>query len=75
MMIAAKSFNLGSCDTGFGACVKGNTKVGKALELKENEQIYGSILLGYPKSTPGVAVNEALEKICPIKKEQVTKCI
>ena len=52
MIIAEKSFNLGICDTGFGACVKGNTEVGKALELKKNDQIYSPILLGYPKSTP-----------------------
>ena len=34
---------------GFGAMNKGNAEVVKALELRENEQIYGQILLGYPK--------------------------
>ncbi len=75
MMIAATSFNLGSCYTGFGAFVKGNPEVVKALELKENEQIYGPILVGYPKSNPGAAVADALERICPIKKEPVIKWI
>ena len=40
MMIAATSFGLGSCYTGFGAMVKGNPEVVKALELNENEQRY-----------------------------------
>jgi nitroreductase len=75
MMIAATSFGLGSCYTGFGAFVKGNTEVVQALELKENEQIYGPILLGYPKSNPSAAVADALERICPIKKEPFTKWI
>ena len=75
MMIAATSFGLGSCYTGFGAFVKENPAVVKALELKENEQIYGPILLGYPKSKPSAAVSNALERICPIKKEPVTKWI
>ena len=47
----------------------------KIVELKENEQIYGPILLGYPKTDPGDAVNRALERICPIKKEPITKWI
>ncbi len=75
MMIAATSFGLGSCYTGFGAFVKSNNEVVNALELKENEQIYGPILLGYPKINPSLAVIRALEKICPIKKEPVTKWI
>ena len=75
MMIAATSFGLGSCYTGFGAMVKGNPEVVKALELNENEQIYGPILIGYPKNTPTVAVSDALERICAIKKEPITKWI
>ena len=75
MMIAATSFGLGSCYTGFGAMVKGNPEVVKALELKENEQIYGPILVGYPKNTPTAAVSDALERICAIKKEPITKWI
>lgn len=75
IMIAATSLGLGSCYTGFGAFVKGNDEVVKALELKENEQIYGPILVGYPKADPKDAVKSALEKICPIKKEPVIKWI
>ena len=75
IMIAATSLGLGSCYTGFGSFVKGNDEVVKALELKENEQIYGPILLGYPRTDPKDAVKSALERICPIKKEPVTKWI
>ena len=75
MMIAATSFGLGSCYTGFGALVKGNAEVVKALELNEDEQIYGPILIGYPKKTPTAAVSDALDRIGPIKKEPVTKWI
>jgi nitroreductase len=75
MMIAATSFGLGSCYTGFGAMVKGNPEVVTALELNENEQIYGPILIGYPKNNPTAAVSNALEKICAIKKEPITKWI
>jgi nitroreductase len=75
MMIAAASFGLGSCYTGFGAMVKGNPEVVKALELNENEQIYGPILIGYPKNNPTAVVSDALERICAIKKEPITKWI
>jgi nitroreductase len=75
MMIAATSFGLGSCYTGFGAMIKNNADVIKALELKDIEQIYGPILLGYPKVNPGEAVDQALQRICPIKKEPITKWI
>jgi nitroreductase len=75
MMITAASFGLGSCYTGFGAMVKGNPEVMEALELNENEQVYGPILIGYPKKEPTAAVSDALERICAIKKEPVTKWI
>ena len=75
MMIAATSFGLGSCYTGFGAMVKGNHEVVETLELNENEQIYGPILIGYPKNNPNAAVSDALERICAIKKEPITKWI
>jgi nitroreductase len=75
MMIAATSFGLGSCYTGFGAMVKGNHEVVETLELNENEQIYGPILIGYPKNNPTAAVSDALERICAIKKEPITKWI
>jgi nitroreductase len=75
MMIAAQSLGLGSCYTGFGAMVKGNPEIVKALELKDNEQIYGPILLGYPKINPSDAVAEALETIGPNKKDPKVKWI
>jgi len=75
MMIAASSFGLGSCYTGFGAMVKGNPEVVEALGLKDNEQIYGPILIGYSKNEPNAAVSNALERICAVKKEPVTKWI
>jgi len=75
MMIAASSFGLGSCYTGFGALVKGNPEVAEALELKETEAIYGPILLGYPNVNPSEAVSKALEMIGPRKKDPVTKWI
>jgi nitroreductase len=52
IMLAATSLDLGSCYTGFGAMVKGNPDVVKALELADGERIYGPILLGYPKDAP-----------------------
>jgi nitroreductase len=52
IMVAATSFGLGSCYVGFGAMVTGNADVVQALELKDDERIYGPILLGYPKDEP-----------------------
>jgi nitroreductase len=70
MMIAATSFGLGSCYVGFGAMVTGNADVVQALELKDNERIYGPIVLGYPKDEPGV-----LASIRQKKKEPIIKWI
>jgi len=70
IMIAATSFGLGSCYVGFGAMVKGDADVVKALELKDDERIYGPILLGYPKDEP-----TALASIRPKKKEPMIKWI
>jgi nitroreductase len=52
IMLTATSLGLGSCYTGFGANVKGDVDVVKALELTDGERIYGPILLGYPKDAP-----------------------
>jgi nitroreductase len=75
IMIAAQSFGLGSCYTGFGAMVKGNPEVVKALELKDDEGVYGPILLGYPKANLSPALASALAGIGPNKKAPVTKWI
>jgi len=49
MMLAAHSLGLGSCWVGFGAMVLEDPGVRNLLELKEDESIFGPILLGYPK--------------------------
>ena len=70
IMLAATSLGLGSCYTGFGANVKGDADVVQALELKDNERIYGPILLGYPKDEPST-----LASIRPKKKDPIIKWI
>jgi nitroreductase len=52
IMLAATSLGLGSCYSGFGTMVKGDADVVQALELTDDERIYGPILLGYPKDAP-----------------------
>jgi nitroreductase len=52
IMLAAHSLGLGSCYVGFGSMVKANADVVKALELTDDERIYGPIVLGYPKDLP-----------------------
>jgi nitroreductase len=54
IMLAAASLGLGSCYAGFGAMVTGDADVVKALELTDDERIYGPIVLGYPKDDPKV---------------------
>lgn len=75
MMIAAQSLGLGSCYVGFGGMIKGNPEVVAALELKEDEAVYGPILLGYPQQNPKPAVAAALKVIAPYKEAPVTKWI
>ena len=70
IMVAATSFGLGSCYVGFGAMVTGNADVVQALELKDDERIYGPILLGYPKDEPST-----LASIRPKKKDPIIKWI
>jgi nitroreductase len=70
IMIAATSLGLGSCYVGFGSMVKGSAEVVKALELKNDEQIYGPIVLGYPKDEPST-----LASIRPRKNDPVIKWI
>ena len=75
IMIAAVSLGLGSCYVGFGAMVNSNVDVVQALELKDNERIYGPIVLGYPKVDPSAEVVSALAAIRVKKKEPVVKWI
>ncbi len=52
MMLAAHSLGLGNCYLYFGAQVMDNPEIVEALELEENEKIYGPVILGYPDSFP-----------------------
>jgi nitroreductase len=52
MMLAAHALGLGSCWVGFGAMVTEDPEVRAILELKDDDSLYGPILLGYPKSKP-----------------------
>lgn len=49
MMLAAYSLGLGSCWVGFGAMVTEDRDVRDLLELKDGDEIFGPILIGYPK--------------------------
>ena len=49
MMLAAHALGLGSCWVGFGAMVTEDPEVRNLLDLKDDESIFGPILLGYPK--------------------------
>ncbi len=52
MMLAAHSLGLGSCWVGFGSMVTDDAEVKKILRLKDDETIFGPILLGYPEGYP-----------------------
>jgi nitroreductase len=52
MMVAAHSLGLGSCWVGFGSMITEDAEARKLLALKDDEYIYGPILLGYPKGEP-----------------------
>jgi nitroreductase len=69
IMLAACSLGLGSCYVGFGSMVKDDAEVVQALELKDDERIYGPIVLGYPKDIPEARA------IRPKKKEPIIKWI
>lgn len=52
IMLAAYSLGIGSCWVGFGSMVTEDAEVVKALDIKEDEKIFGPIVLGYPKIFP-----------------------
>jgi len=52
MMLAAQALGLGSCIVGFGAGVTGDEEIVEGLGLKENERIYGPVVVGYPAIVP-----------------------
>ncbi len=49
IMLAARSMDIGSCWVYFGQLVLDDGNVREQLELKEDEKVYGPILLGYPE--------------------------
>jgi nitroreductase len=63
VMLAATSLGLGSCIVGFGAQVTDDDEIVEALELKDNEKIYGPVVVGYPEIVP-----EPPPKVPPIVK-------
>ena len=68
MMIAATSLGIGSCYVGFGSMVMGNPDIVEALELQEDEKIFGPIILGYEADTPDMLAAVRAEKNpAPIK--------
>jgi nitroreductase len=70
IMIAATSLGLGSCYVGFGAMVTGDADVVQALELTDDERIFGPIVLGYPRDD-----SSELDSVRPKKKEPMIKWI
>lgn len=52
MMLAAYSMGLGTCWVGFGAMVTEDAEVIKLLDLKDDEKIFGPILMGYSEGYP-----------------------
>ncbi len=52
MMLAAHALGLGSCWVGFGALAVDAPAVQALLDLRDGEEVFGPILLGYPKTRP-----------------------
>jgi nitroreductase len=55
IMLAARSLGIGSCWVYIGQLAAAEKEVQEALELKENETIYGPLVLGYPQGDFPVA--------------------
>ncbi|HDH04864.1 MAG TPA: nitroreductase family protein [Nitrospirae bacterium] len=49
MMLAAHSLGLGSCWVAFGSFVTHNEEIKKTLDIKDDEKIFGPIIIGYPE--------------------------
>lgn len=49
MMLAAKSLGIGSCWVYFGQLVLDDPEIRETLGMKENEKVYGPIIMGYPE--------------------------
>ncbi|MBE0425605.1 MAG: nitroreductase [Nitrospirae bacterium] len=52
IMLAAYSLGLGSCWVHFGSLVTDNEEIRKELEFKEDEKIYGPIIIGHTQKFP-----------------------
>jgi nitroreductase len=52
LMLAARSLGLGTCWVKLGSLITENPEITKTLNLKEDEQIFGPIILGYPREIP-----------------------
>jgi nitroreductase len=52
MMLAAYSLGVGSCWVGLGSMVAEDSWVRKILDLKDDEKIFGPLIVGYPKVYP-----------------------
>ena len=75
IITAAGSLGLGSCYVGFGALVQSNADVVQALELTDDERIYGPVVIGYPKVNPSESQVRTLAELRPKKKEPRIKWI
>jgi nitroreductase len=52
IMLAARSLGLGTCWVKLGSLITENPEITQGLNLKDNEQIFGPIIVGYPKEIP-----------------------
>jgi nitroreductase len=52
IMLAAYSLGLGTCWVQFGSFIAEDEEIRKALDLKEDEKIFGPVIVGYPKIFP-----------------------
>jgi nitroreductase len=59
MMLAARSLDIGSCWVKFGSMVTDDKEIVARLGLKDDEKIYGPILLGYANDVPQPPVKKA----------------
>lgn len=61
MMLAARSMEIGSCWVYFGQLIVDEPEIIQMLQIKENEKVYGPIILGYPKGEfpPAMAPKKA----------------
>lgn len=63
IMLSAYSLGLGSCWVAFGSFITDSEEIKAELELKEDEKIFGPIVVGYPKGD-----TEPPEKKPPVMK-------